>query len=66
MNAHYDPLYLFINGEWIAASERDTAPVINPASLQELGRVPEARSLHACRKPSLVRTNHLLFSKDAP
>jgi succinate-semialdehyde dehydrogenase/glutarate-semialdehyde dehydrogenase len=42
MNAHYEPLYLFINGEWIAASERDTAPVINPASLQELGRVPLA------------------------
>lgn len=42
MNAHYDSLYLFINGEWIAASERDTAPVVNPASLQELGRVPLA------------------------
>ncbi|MFM0328970.1 NAD-dependent succinate-semialdehyde dehydrogenase [Paraburkholderia strydomiana] len=42
MNARYDPLYLFIDGEWIAASERDTAPVVNPASLQELGRVPLA------------------------
>ncbi|MET3446714.1 NAD-dependent succinate-semialdehyde dehydrogenase [Ralstonia sp. 1138] len=42
MNAHYDPLYLFINGEWITAGERDTAPVINPATLQELGRVPLA------------------------
>lgn len=42
MNAHYDSLYLFINGEWIAASERDTAPVVNPATLQELARVPLA------------------------
>jgi succinate-semialdehyde dehydrogenase / glutarate-semialdehyde dehydrogenase len=42
MNTHYDSLYLFINGEWIAASERETAPVVNPASLQELGRVPLA------------------------
>lgn len=42
MNADYDSLYLFINGEWIAASERDTAPVVNPATLQELGRVPLA------------------------
>ncbi|WP_017233490.1 NAD-dependent succinate-semialdehyde dehydrogenase [Pandoraea sp. B-6] len=42
MNAHYDSLYLFINGEWIAASERDTAPVVNPATLRELGRVPLA------------------------
>lgn len=42
MNARYDSLYLFINGEWIAARERDTAPVVNPATLQELGRVPLA------------------------
>lgn len=42
MNAHYDPLYLFINGEWITAGERNTAPVINPATLQELARVPLA------------------------
>ncbi|WP_321816663.1 MULTISPECIES: NAD-dependent succinate-semialdehyde dehydrogenase [unclassified Paraburkholderia] len=42
MNAHYESLYLFINGEWIAASERDTAPVVNPATLEELGRVPLA------------------------
>jgi succinate-semialdehyde dehydrogenase / glutarate-semialdehyde dehydrogenase len=42
MDAHYDSLYLFINGEWIAASERDTAEVVNPATLQELGRVPLA------------------------
>ncbi|MBI0331338.1 NAD-dependent succinate-semialdehyde dehydrogenase [Burkholderia plantarii] len=42
MNAHYTPLFLFINGEWIAASERATAPVVNPATLQELGRVPLA------------------------
>jgi len=42
MNARYDSLHLFINGEWIAARERDTAPVVNPATLQELGRVPLA------------------------
>lgn len=42
MNTHYDALYLFINGEWIAASERNTAPVVNPATLQELGHVPIA------------------------
>ncbi|WP_027819034.1 NAD-dependent succinate-semialdehyde dehydrogenase [Paraburkholderia bannensis] len=42
MDAHYDSLNLFINGKWIAASERATAPVVNPATLQELGRVPLA------------------------
>lgn len=52
MNAHYDSLYLFINGEWITASERSTAPVVNPATLQELGRVPLATAAdldHALR-----------------
>ena len=42
MNGNYDPLYLFINGEWIGAGERDTAGVVNPATRQELGRVPLA------------------------
>jgi succinate-semialdehyde dehydrogenase/glutarate-semialdehyde dehydrogenase len=43
MNASYDPLYLFIDGEWLPADGRDTAPVINPATQRELGRVPLAR-----------------------
>ncbi|MBN3766577.1 NAD-dependent succinate-semialdehyde dehydrogenase [Burkholderia sp. Ac-20365] len=44
MNATYDPLYLFIDGEWIAASQRATASVVNPATERELGRVPLATS----------------------
>jgi succinate-semialdehyde dehydrogenase / glutarate-semialdehyde dehydrogenase len=42
MNAVYDAPYLFIDGEWIAANERETAPVVNPATQRELGRVPLA------------------------
>ncbi|VVD88526.1 succinate semialdehyde dehydrogenase [Pandoraea communis] len=42
MNSVYDPLYLFIDGEWIAANKRETVPVINPATRGELGRVPLA------------------------
>ncbi|HHL4082178.1 NAD-dependent succinate-semialdehyde dehydrogenase [Burkholderia sp. A2] len=42
MDIRYDALHLFINGEWIAASERETAPVINPATQIEIGRVPLA------------------------
>lgn len=38
----YDALHLFIDGEWLPAGERATAPVINPASGRELGRVPLA------------------------
>ncbi|MCA1325216.1 NAD-dependent succinate-semialdehyde dehydrogenase [Herbaspirillum sp. alder98] len=39
---HYDPLYLFINGAWLGAGERDTAAVINPANGVTLGRLPLA------------------------
>ncbi|MFJ3485474.1 NAD-dependent succinate-semialdehyde dehydrogenase [Pseudomonas sp. NPDC090202] len=42
MNALYDSLYLFIGGEWIAAEDRQTAAVINPATQEEIGRVPLA------------------------
>lgn len=38
----YDQLYLFINGNWIEAAGRDTAPVINPATGASLGRLPLA------------------------
>ncbi|AOJ78212.1 MULTISPECIES: NAD-dependent succinate-semialdehyde dehydrogenase [Burkholderia] len=42
MDITYDALHLFINGEWIGASERETAPVINPATQIQIGRVPLA------------------------
>lgn len=43
MQTHaYDPLYLFINGQWLTAGARDTAAVINPASGQTLGHLPMA------------------------
>ncbi|RQR70016.1 NAD-dependent succinate-semialdehyde dehydrogenase [Burkholderia sp. Bp9012] len=42
MDISYDALHLFINGEWIGAGERETAPVINPATQTEIGRVPLA------------------------
>jgi len=42
MNTPYDPLYLFIGGEWIDAQGRDTAAVVNPATEREIGRVPLA------------------------
>ncbi|WP_144142470.1 NAD-dependent succinate-semialdehyde dehydrogenase [Paraburkholderia sp. BCC1884] len=42
MDITYGTLHLFIDGEWIDASERETAPVTNPATRRELGRVPLA------------------------
>lgn len=38
----YDPLYLFINGQWLSAGGRDTLAVINPASGKTIGRLPVA------------------------
>lgn len=40
----YDSLYLFINGQWLAAEDRDTSAVINPANGTTLGRLPLATS----------------------
>ena len=40
----YDPLYLFINGQWLAAAARDTAAVVNPATGAPLGRLPLANA----------------------
>ena len=42
MNVAYDPLYLFIGGDWISAEGRATAAVVNPATACEIGRVPLA------------------------
>lgn len=42
MNTPYDPLYLFIGGEWISDQGRDTAAVVNPATGRIIGRVPLA------------------------
>ncbi|WP_407336487.1 aldehyde dehydrogenase family protein [Dickeya ananatis] len=38
----YDSLYLFINGQWLTAGDRDTSAVINPANGTTLGRLPLA------------------------
>lgn len=42
MHTPYDPLYLFIGGEWISDQGRDTAAVVNPATGRMIGRVPLA------------------------
>ena len=42
MSTGYDPLYLYIDGEFLSAGQRDTSPVINPATGAVIGRVPHA------------------------
>lgn len=41
-NDNYDSLYLFINGNWLAAEHRDTVAVVNPATQETIGRLPLA------------------------
>jgi succinate-semialdehyde dehydrogenase/glutarate-semialdehyde dehydrogenase len=54
--AEYAELGLFIGGEWVAAGDRKTSPVINPATEEAIGRVPHAttadldRALTAAQK----------------
>lgn len=60
MKTSYDPLYLFIGGEWISAEGRDTATVVNPATGREIGRVPLAT---ASDLDHALEVTHLSFEK---
>ena len=52
----YADIGLFIGGEWVAAGNRKTSPVINPATEETIGQVPHAttadldRALEAAQK----------------
>ncbi len=38
----FDDLYLYLDGAWVEAGNRDTSPVVNPANGRVVGRVPHA------------------------
>ncbi|MFX0072695.1 MAG: aldehyde dehydrogenase family protein, partial [Candidatus Hermodarchaeota archaeon] len=38
------PTLMFINGEWIGASNHETAPLINPATEEVIAEIPQATS----------------------
>lgn len=42
MNTQYADILLLIDGEWISARERTSSAVVNPATGEEIGRVPHA------------------------
>lgn len=42
MSSVYPELALYIDGEWLAASDRETITVLNPATGESLGQVPVA------------------------
>ncbi len=64
--AEYDPLFLFIGGQWIDAQARTTAAVINPASAAVIGQVPLASSADLDAALSHAETSFRLWSQTAP
>ncbi|MBV7534977.1 NAD-dependent succinate-semialdehyde dehydrogenase [Duganella sp. sic0402] len=62
----YDPLYLFINGAWLEAGERDTAAVINPADGAILGRLPLASAADLDLALNTARDSFQLWRHTVP
>jgi succinate-semialdehyde dehydrogenase / glutarate-semialdehyde dehydrogenase len=59
----YDDLYLFIGGEWIGAGDRDTSPVMNPATGQVIGRIPHATIQDLDRALDVAESSFAIWSK---
>ncbi|MFP2335358.1 NAD-dependent succinate-semialdehyde dehydrogenase [Enterobacter ludwigii] len=65
-NHQYDPLYLFIDGDWIEAGNRDTVAVINPATEVIIGRLPLATSADLERALSAARSGFDIWRHTVP
>lgn len=63
---HYEQLSLFIDGAWLDAGNRDTAPVINPANGAILGRVPLATAADLDLALTTARTAFDIWSHTVP
>jgi succinate-semialdehyde dehydrogenase / glutarate-semialdehyde dehydrogenase len=59
----YDDLYLFIAGEWIGAGNRNTSPVINPATGEVIGQVPHATTQDLDRALEVADSSFTVWSK---
>lgn len=65
-NHQYDPLYLFIYGDWIEAGNRDTVAVINPATEATIGRLPLATAADLERALSATRSGFDIWRRTVP
>ncbi|EMH2843966.1 NAD-dependent succinate-semialdehyde dehydrogenase [Escherichia coli] len=65
-NHQYDPLYLFIDGDWIEAGNRDTVAVINPATEATIGRLPLATAADLERALSATRSGFDIWRRTVP
>jgi len=66
ISVNYDPLYLFINGTWLEAGNRDTAAVINPANETLLGRVPLATHADLEQALAAADTSFTVWRRTVP
>ncbi|MGN4076843.1 aldehyde dehydrogenase family protein, partial [Burkholderia gladioli] len=62
----YEPLYLFIDGQWLSAEGRDTATVINPADGGEIGRVPLATAADLDRALAAAEAAFTVWRRAVP
>lgn len=62
----YDSLYLFINGTWLEAEERDTVAVINPSTEKTLGRLPLATKADLELALNTARDSFKTWSRTVP
>lgn len=65
-NHQYDPLYLFIDGHWIDAGNRDTVAVINPATEATIGRLPLATTADLELALSAARSGFEVWRRTVP
>ncbi len=66
MAATYDPLHLFIDGEFLTASGRRTQPVINPATGEPIGTLPHASSADLDRALDAAARGFATWRKVSP
>ena len=65
-NHQYDPLYLFVDGNWIEAGNRATVAVINPATEATIGRLPLATAADLERALSATRSGFDVWRHTVP
>jgi succinate-semialdehyde dehydrogenase/glutarate-semialdehyde dehydrogenase len=58
--------HLVIDGEWIPPAARETLPLIDPGSEQEIGRVPVATASDLDRALEAVDAAHPIWARSSP
>ncbi|MFV0245671.1 MAG: NAD-dependent succinate-semialdehyde dehydrogenase [Qingshengfaniella sp.] len=63
LSTDYPAPRLFIDGEWIGADARESEPVFNPATAQEIGRVPHATEADLTRAVEAAARGFRVWSR---